>query len=128
MMTVGREIPETALEHLHTMRPSILATVLFCAVPCLFTLTAKAQQRDLPTRDRRASVARKVGTEAMVVVATTGRVTYKTAKFVVKDIAEPVAVHVIGPAARRAMPPVGRFVVRNALRIGVPLAVRLSLL
>ena len=72
-------------------------------------------------------MANGTGKAAIIVVRSAARVTYKTTKFVGKEVAEPVLFHVVVPGVIRVMPSVGRFALRNAVRYVLPLALRLSL-
>jgi hypothetical protein len=92
--------------------------LLFCAS------MAAAQSRDERKASDASSLASASGTVAVIVVKSAARATWATTKFAAKDVAKPIAVHVVGPFLFKLVPKATVFAAKQA----APYAARLAAL
>ena len=101
---------------------------------CVLTVVfnAQAQKKSVPANKQnqpaRVAPSNGSGNVAVVIISSAAKVAWGTTKFVVRDVAAPVATSLLKPVALHAAPAVAKFALKKSAKYLLPLALKLSIL
>ena len=101
---------------------------------CVLTVVfnAQAQKKSVPANKQnqpaRVAPSNGSGNVAVDIISSAAKVAWGTTKFVVRDVAAPVATSLLKPVALHAAPAVAKFALKKSAKYLLPLALKLSIL
>ena len=101
-----------------------------CVLAVVFN--ARAQKQSVPANKQnqpaRVAPSNGSGNVAVVIIGSAAKIAWGTTKFMVGDVAAPVAKSVLKPIVVHAAPAVAKFALKKSAKYLLPLALKLSIL